>query len=121
MNNNLTGKGDKTNKASVAKYGKFSTIALIILVVWTIAAYILVTYYIKSQSTISFLGNIYNLILLINCYCSLKLFDAMYNSMVVAFVVALVILFSSMILYSIISLAIMVFLIYKSKKLLEQN
>lgn len=120
MNDNLIEKSNKTNKELVIKYGRFSTIALIVLVIWTIAAYILVTYYIKSQLAVSFLSNIYNLILIINCFCSLKLFDAMYNSMVVAFVVAIVILFSSMILYSVISLAIMIYLIYKSKKLLKQ-
>lgn len=120
MNDNITGKSNQPNKDLVIKYGKFSTIALIILFVWTIVAYILVTYYIKSESTISILGNIYSLILIINCYCSFKLFDAMYNSLVVSFVVAVAILFSSMILYSVISLALIIYLIYKSKKLVEK-
>lgn len=120
MNNNETGNTKRSTKASIIRYGKFSTIALISLIVWTIIAYILVTYYIKSPSAISFMSNIYSLILLINCYCSLKLFDIMYNSMVVAFVVAVVILFSSMILYSVISVAIIIYIIYKSKKLAEK-
>jgi len=120
MSNNMTGKTNKSNKESLLKYRKFSIIALITLVVWTILSYILVTYYIKSPSTVSFLSNVYSLILLINCYCSLKLFDFMYNSMIVAFVVAVIILFSSMILYSVISVGIIIYLIYKSKKLVEQ-
>lgn len=120
MDSNMLRENNQKKKELIIKYGKFSTIALIVLFVWTIIAYVFVTYYIKSQSTVNILGNIYSFILIINCYCSLKLFDVMYNSLVVAFVVAVAILFSSMILYSIISLALIIFLIYKSKKLLEK-